>query len=64
MSFTDADLQRFKENLGRHIFTDIIQDEGLRLIARLEAAERLIGLNTNHTEYEKRLKVWRKARGK
>ena len=40
MSFTDDDLKRLKSDLEKHIVIDLIQDQGLSLLARMDAAER------------------------
>lgn len=42
MPFSDDDLKRLKEDLEKHIVIDLIQDFGLSLLARLEAAENCI----------------------
>lgn len=39
--FTDDKLKKLKNDLQKHIVIDLIQDDGLRLLERLEAAERV-----------------------
>jgi hypothetical protein len=38
-AFTDDKLEKLKSDLEKHIVIDLIQDDGLSLLARLEAAE-------------------------
>jgi hypothetical protein len=64
MIFTDDDLKRLKEDLQKHIVIDLIQDNGLRLLARLEAAESLIGWNIHANGYDIPYNKWRKVAGK
>ena len=68
MSFTDDDLKRLKSDLEKHIVIDLIQDQGLSLLARMDAAEAVLleierfnnGILTDTSEF----RAWRKAAGK
>ena len=68
MSFSDKELARLKESLenpSEHA-TGITTEQGLALIARLEAAERyatLIREHHNHGWFEPEYEAWRKSKG-
>lgn len=66
MVFTDDNLKRLKEYnlLNRALFDEFTMDQMKALLARLEAAERLIGWKCiDNPVYEKDLEAWRKSKG-
>jgi len=70
MTFTDDDLRRLKEDLEKHIVIDLVQEQGLALLARLEAAERYAGYAEwfepvdaeDEKKYNECKEAWREAR--
>lgn len=64
--FSDDKLQKLKNDLGKHIVIDLIQDDGLRLLERLRAAEKVckdVEPMVDHYDLKSWYK-WRKMAGK
>lgn len=68
--FPDDKLQKLKNDLGKHIVIDLTQDDGLRLLERLEAAEECVKVMQECSECNSwgpsidAIKEWKKASGK